>query len=296
MIKKLGIASMMMALTFTPAMAEDMDETLKRFKETGKITIGHRESSIPFAYVDPKSGPIGFSLDLCHEIVDRIGEKLGVSEPEIDHVPVTSQNRIILVQNGTVDLECGSTSNTLERQKQVAFSYSFFITAVRMMVREGSPVDEFADMSNRTFVISSGSSSDSLVKNLASAAGFIPNISYAKENAASFLYVQSERADAFVSDDILLAGLIANAPNPESFAIVGETLRDDPYGFMMRREDTAFKALVDTNLAEIMSDGTYETLYTKWFQSPIPPRDINFGYEMSAAVKAAIANPTDEGK
>ena len=285
---------MMMALSFTPATAEDMDETLSRFKETGEITIGHRESSIPFAYVDPQNGPIGFSLDLCHEIVDRIARELGVVDPQINHVPVTSQNRIILVQNGTVDLECGSTSNTVERQQQVAFSYSFFITAVRMLVREGSPVESFADMADRTFVISSGSSSDSLVKDLAAEAGFSPDISYAKENAASFLYVQSERAEAFVSDDILLAGLMANSPQPDAFAIVGETLRDDPYGFMMRLEDTEFKTMVDANLAEIMSDGTYESLYSKWFQSPIPPRDVNFNYAMSDTVRAAIANPTDQ--
>jgi len=293
MIKNLSLTALLLVMPFTPVAAQDMDETLSRFKETGQITIGHRESSSPFSYVDTTDGPIGFSIDLCREIVDQIGETLGVAEPEINFVPVTSQNRIILVQNGTVDLECGSTSNTAERQKQVAFSYSFFTVALRMMTRTGSDIDEFADMADKTFVIPSGSTADEAVKRFAETSGFTPNITYANENAAALLFVQSERADAFVSDDILLAGLIANSPDPSALEVVGETLSEDPYGLMMRREDTAFQVQVDSILKGMMADGTYETLYSKWFLSPVPPRDINLGYEMSPAVKALITNASD---
>ena len=278
------------------AQAQTSDATLKRFKETGELTIGHRDSAVPFSYVDQSRGPIGFTLDLCREIVTTIATDIGVKKSTINYVPVTPQNRIILLQNGTIDLECGSTSNTLDREKQVAFSVSIFKAGVRMVVLRDSGITKFADLRDKKIGSTSGSTADDLIKLNAAKLGFKPNILYAKDEADAFLAVITGRAAAYVEGDILLAGLIANSKDPKKIAIVGEALRNDPYGIMIRREDEGLKKALDAELMKMMANGRFAQLYTTWFERPIPPHNINLNFPMSDSVRGLVAHPNDVGQ
>ena len=278
------------------AQAQTSDATLKRFKETGELTIGHRDSAVPFSYVDQSRGPIGFTLDLCREIVTTIATDIGVKKSTINYVPVTPQNRIILLQNGTIDLECGSTSNTLDREKQVAFSVSIFKAGARMVVLQDSGITKFADLRDKKIGSTSGSTADDLIKLNAAKLGFKPNILYAKDDADAFLAVITGRAAAYVEGDILLAGLIANSKDPKKIAIVGEALRNDPVGIMIRREDEGLKKAVDAELMKMMADGRFAQLYNTWFERPIPPHDINLNFPMSDSVRDLVAHPNDVGQ
>jgi glutamate/aspartate transport system substrate-binding protein len=290
--KALGIGAAALVMSG----AAHAGSALDRLRDASEITIGNRESSIPFSYTGPAGTPIGFSIDLCREIVADIAAAQGVALPQINFVPVTSENRIILVQNGTVDLECGSTSNTAERQKQVAFSLNFFVTAIKMMVRTDSGLASFADLDGKVIVSYTGSSSDSAIHQTARAGGFQPRISYAKDNADAFLYITTGRGHAFINDDILLAGMIASARDSKAFAIVGEALRTEPYAIMMSRDDPALKDAVDAALRNIFADGRFATIYTNWFEKPIPPRNVNFNFPMSDSLKEIVAEPNDRAE
>ena len=277
------------------AQAQDLTGTLKKIKDSGAITIGNRESSIPFSYLDEKQQPVGYSMDLCNKVVDAIKAELKLPNLKVAYNPVTSQNRITLMQNGTIDLECGSTTNSVDRQKQVSFGNTTFVTGIRMLVKADSGIKDIAQLDGKPVVTTTGTTSDALIK--ASEKGKhidVKNI-YGKDHADSFLMVESGRAAAFVMDDVLLAGLIANAKNPKDFAIVGDPFRVEPYGIMIRKDDPQFKALVDKTLAGLMKSGEIVKIYDKWFLYPIPPKGVNMNLPMSKELKDAIANPNDKG-
>lgn len=284
-----------LALAAAPAAAEELAGTLKKIKDTGTVTVGHRESSIPFSYLDDKQQPIGYAMDLCNKVVDRIKARLNMPNLKVKLNPVTSQTRIPLLTNGTVDLECGSTTNSVERQKQVAFSVAYYITAIRMAVKANSGIKSLSDLNGQPVVTTSGTTSDRLIKEHEKGKHINVKNLYAKDHAESFLMVKTDRAKAFVMDDILLAGLIANDPKPKDFAIVGETLRIEPYGVMIRKDDPQFKDLVDGVLIGLMQSGKAERLYDKWFTSPIPPKGINLNLPISHELREAFKHPTDKG-
>jgi glutamate/aspartate transport system substrate-binding protein len=275
--------------------AQELTGTLKKIKDAGTVTIGNRESSIPFSYLDEKQQPVGYSMDLCNKIVDAIKAELKMPNLKVAYNPVTSQNRIPLVQNGTVDLECGSTTNSVDRQKQVSFGDTTFVTGIKMLVKADSGIKDLAQLNGKAVVTTTGTTSDALIKANEKGKNIDVKNIYGKDHADSFLMVESGRAAAFVMDDVLLAGLIANAKNPKEFAIVGEALRVEPYGIMIRKDDPQFKALVDKTLGGLMKSGEIVKIYDKWFMSPIPPKGINMNLPMSKELKDAIANPNDKG-
>ncbi|MCB1906311.1 MAG: transporter substrate-binding domain-containing protein [Rhodocyclaceae bacterium] len=293
--RSLLIASTAVAALCTLSQSALAETTLEKIKASGAIVVGHRESSVPFSYLDADQKPIGYMMDICAEIVDAVKGELKLPSLQVKYQPVTSQNRIPLMQNGTIDLECGSTTNSVARQQQVAFSVTPFITSVRMAVRKDSGVKDLGDLDGKPVATTTGTTSDGLIKKNERGKSIDVRNLYGKDHADSFLMVASGRAAAFVMDDILLAGLIASSKNPADFAIVGPSLRDEPYGVMLRKDDPSFKALVDKAVTAIMASGEVEKLYNKWFMSPIPPRNVNLNFPMSAALKEAIAHPTDKG-
>ncbi|WP_018152458.1 transporter substrate-binding domain-containing protein [Leeia oryzae] len=278
------------------ASAEDTTlPTLQKIKASGIINVGHRESSIPFSYLDDKQKPIGYSMDLCNKIIENVKKDLNMPSLKVNLVPVTSATRIPLMTNGTVDLECGSTTNSMERQKQVAFGVATYVAPVRMLVKAGTKLDSLDDLNGKAVVTTTGTTSDQLIRKNEKGMNIDVKNVYAKDHAESFLMVETGRADAFVMDEILLAGFIANAKNPKDFAIVGPTLRAEPYGIMLRKDDPAFKKVVDDTLKGLMKSGEINKIYQKWFLSPIPPKNINLSLPMSQELKNAFTNPSDKG-
>jgi len=278
-----------------PALAEELTGTLKKIKDSGVITLGHRESSIPFSYLDDQQQPIGYSMDLCMKIVDAVRTQLKLPKLQVKLNPVTSQTRIPLMTNGTTDLECGSTTNSTDRQKQVAFGVSTYVTAIRMVVKTSSGIKSFADLNDKPVVTTTGTTSDRLIKENEAGKNINVKNLYGKDHAESFLMVETDRAVAFVMDDVLLAGLIANAKSPGDYTIVGESLRVEPYSVMLRKDDAPFKQLVDNTLIGLMTSGAIEKIYYKWFLSPIPPKGINLNLPISPQLKETFKNPNDKG-
>ena len=277
------------------AQAEELTGTLKKIKDTGSITLGVRDSSIPFSYLDDKQSYQGYSIDLCLKVVTAIQKQLGLTSLNVKMNPVTSATRIPLMANGTVDLECGSTTNNLERQKQVAFAPTTFVTANRLLSKKSSNINTLADMKGKPIVSTSGTSNLKQLTTLNGEQNLGMNIMTAKDHAEAFLMVETGRAAAFGMDDILLASLAASSKSPADYTISSEALSVEPYAIMMRRDDPAFKKAVDTAIENVMKSGEINRIYAKWFQSPIPPKGINLNIPMSAQLKAVIAKPTDSG-
>jgi glutamate/aspartate transport system substrate-binding protein len=295
MQKKILGAILATAVVATGAQAAELNGTLKKIKDSGSVTIGYRESSIPFSYLDDKQKPIGYAMDLCNQVVNGIKKELNMPNLQVKLTPVTSQTRIPLMTNGTVDMECGSTTNSVERQKQVSFSYSYYVTAVKMLVKANSGIKGMADLNGKTVVTTTGTTSDRYIKEYLQGKNIKLKNVYGKDHAESFLMVDSGRAAAFVMDDVLLAGLRANAKNPNAFAIVGDALSVEPYGVMMRKGDPQFKQVVDKTLANLMKNGEATKLYNKWFTQAIPPKGVNLRLPMSKELQAAFKTPTDKG-
>ncbi len=268
--------------------------TLGKVKSSGTIAIGHRTSSIPFSYYDSNQKVIGFSQDLCDRVVNEVKKQTGVSNLQVRMVPVTSQNRISLVQNGTVDLECGVTTNLKSRQEQVAFSTTFFVAGTRLLVKKGSPVHDFSDLSGKAVVTNAGTTSERILRRLNDEKHANITIQSAKDYGESFLNFQSGRVAAFMMDDVLLSGARTLAPNPADWVVVGTPQSFEAYGFMLRKDDPGFKQLVDGVLTGLMKSGEIHTLYDKWFLKPVPPKNINFEFPMSEPGKKAHANPNDQ--
>ena len=284
-----------LAFVAMPAVAEELAGTLKKIRETGAITIGHRESSIPFSYLDDAQRPVGYAMDLCMKVVEAVKAELRMPDLKVNLQPVTSANRIPLMQNGTVDLECGSTTNSLKRQEQVAFGPSYFVVNITAAVKKDSGINTLADLNGKTIATTSGTTSVPLLKQYEKTAAIDVKEIYGKDHAESFLLLANDRAAAFVMDDILLAGQIANSPTPAAYRIIPESLRQEPYSMMLRRDDPQFKALVDRAVGDLMRSGEIEQIYEKWFASPIPPRGTNLNFPMTPAIKDAFARPNDKG-
>lgn len=282
-------------LLAVPVLAQDLTGTLKKIKDTGSITIGHRDSSIPFSYLDDKQAPIGYAMDLCAKIVDAVKAELKMPNVKVAYQPVTSANRIPLLQNGTIDLECGSTTNSVERQKQVSFGPTYFVINVSAAVRKDSGIKSFADLNGKTVASTSGTTAIPLLRGFEKAKGIDFKELQGKDHAESMQLLSSGRAHAFIMDDILLAGQIANQQNPGDFVIITESLRTEPYSMMIRREDPQFKALVDRAVGAVMKSGEINAIYAKWFTSAVPPRGINLNVPQTPAIKEAFANPNDRG-
>jgi glutamate/aspartate transport system substrate-binding protein len=268
---------------------------MKKIKDTKSITLGVRDSSIPFSYLDDKQSYQGYSIDLCMKAVTAIQKQLGLTALDVKMNPVTSATRIPLMANGTVDLECGSTTNNLERQKQVAFAPTTFVTANRLLSKKSSNIATLADMKGKPIVSTSGTSNLKQITTLNGERNLDMNIMTAKDHAEAFLMVETGRATAFGMDDILLASLAASSKSPADYTISSEALSVEPYGIMMRRDDPQFKKAVDTAIENVFKSGEINRIYAKWFQSPIPPKGINLNIPMSAQLKAVIAKPTDSG-
>jgi glutamate/aspartate transport system substrate-binding protein len=268
-------------------------DTLSKVKESGSITMGIRESSYPLSYLDNSQQPIGYHIDICNRVVDAVKKQVGNPGLKLQHQAVTSQNRIPLVVNGTVDIECGSTTNNEARQKQVAFAPTTFVTNVRMAVKKASGISSLAQLDKKPVATTTGTTSVQLMRAHEKGAHIDFKEVYGKDHADSFLMLETDRAVAFVMDDNLLAGLIATSKSPADYAIVGEVLNVEPIAVMMRRDDPAFKKLVDDTIVGLMKSGELDKLYAKWFMAPIPPKNISMNFPMSEHLKALIKAPND---
>ena len=268
--------------------------TLQKIKDAGVIVIGTRESSIPFSYYDQNNQVVGYAQDLASLVVEAVKKKLNLPDLREKLVPVTSQTRIPLVQSGSVDLEAGSTTNNLEREQQVSFSNTFFIISTRLLAKKDSGIKDFPDLKGKNVVVTAGTTSERLIRQLNDKDQMGMQIIAAKDHGESFLILQSGRAAAFMLDDALLAGERAKARNPNDWVIVGTAQSKEAYGMMLKKDDSEFKAVVDNALAEADKNGTAEALYKKWFMSPIPPKGLNLELPLSDDMKQLFQNPNDK--
>lgn len=293
---QLKVSTIIAAMLLTvPASAQELTGTLKKIKDTGAITLGHRESSVPFSYYDDNQKVIGYAMDLCYRIVDAVKANLKANALEVKLNPVTSATRIPLIANGTVDLECGSTTNNLERQKQVSFTITHFVTANRFVSKKAANLKTVDDLKGKTIVSTSGTTNIKQINEIGAERHLDLNIIAAKDHAEAFLMVETDRAAAFVMDDILLYSLVATSKAPADYVISADALSVEPYGIMLRREDPAFKKVVDDEMTATYKSGAINAIYEKWFLKPIPPKGINLNVPMSPAFKKVVANPTDSG-
>jgi glutamate/aspartate transport system substrate-binding protein len=292
---KIAYALLASAALASASAVQAQEGTLKKIKDSGTITIGHRDASIPFSYYDDKQQPVGYALEICRVIVDAVKKQLNMPELKVNYQLVTSANRIPLIANGTVDLECGSTTNNNERQQQVAFTNTYFIPANRWAFKKSANLQSLNTLKGKTIVSTAGTSNIKLITQLNSEKNLGMNIISANGHPEAFQMVETGRAAAFVMDDILLAGLIANARKPSDYAISKEYLSLEPYGAMLRKDDAAFKKVADDATAELYKSGRINAIYEKWFMKPIPPRNITLHVPMSEPLKKVFAKPTSSG-
>lgn len=269
--------------------------TLAKIKESGEIRLGHRDVSVPFSYLDDQQKPVGFAMDLCDKVVDAVKAELKMPTVKVKLEPIQLSNQIPLIQNGTIDIVCGPATNTLERQKVVAFSDTIFVSSIRAVVRTDSAIKSFADLAGKPVSLTAASTSIGLLASREQDQKFQTTKILNPDHAASFLALTTGRTEAFVMDDILLASLVANSVNPGNWRVIDDALRVEPYGLIVRKDDLQFKALVDRTLVTMMKNGEFQRLYNKWFASPIPPKNINLNFPMTAPLKEAIENPNDRG-
>ncbi len=274
--------------------AQALSGTLKKIKDDGAVTMGVRDSSAPLSYAVGAGQYVGYHVDLCLAIIDSIKKTIAAPNVKINYVAVTSQNRIPLVQNGTVDLECGSTTNNEARQKDVAFGLTTYVTEVRTAVKANSGITSVAQLNNRNVATTTGTTSVQTLRKHERASGIDFKEIYGKDHSDSFLLLETGRADAFVMDDNILAGLIASSKNPADYKIVGEVLSVEPIAVMIRKDDPQMKKAVDDTIRAMMKSGALDKLYTKWFTSPIPPRNTSVNLAMGATLKQLVANPNDK--
>jgi glutamate/aspartate transport system substrate-binding protein len=274
--------------------AEELTGTLAKVKELGTITIGHREASVPFSYLDDKRQPVGFAMDICAHIVDAVKRELKLDRLEVRYQLVTASTRIPLLANGTIDLECGNTTNNAERQQQVAYTNTHFLTASRFMSKVDSHIGSIADLKGRTIVSPAGSTNIKQALEFNNRLNLGMTIVPAQDQGEAFLMVETGRAVAFVQDDIVLAGLIAISKDPKAYVISEDAFsKPEPYGIMLRKDDVAFKKVADTATSALYKSPESAALYAKWFMQPIPPKNVNLNIAMSPALKRAFETPTD---
>jgi glutamate/aspartate transport system substrate-binding protein len=294
MKKSIWLSTAVLAAALGATGAAHAQDTLKKIKESGSITMGVRESSGALAYTLGDGKYTGFHYDVCQRIIADIQKQLGLAKIDIKYQPVTSQNRIPLVQNGTVDLECGSTTNNATRQKDVSFAPTLYVEEVRIATKKSSGIKGIADLNGKTVATTTGTTSVQLLRKNKRAAGMDFKELNGKDHSDSFLLLESGRADAFVMDGQILAGLISKSKNPADYAIVGEVLSVEPIAIMYRKDDPAFRKAVDDSVRNLAKSGEAAKLYDKWFMQPIPPSNTKVGLPASDATKAAWANPNDK--
>lgn len=260
-------------------------DTLKKVADNNKITVAYRESSVPFSYLAGSTKAVGFAVDLTDAIVEAVKKKVGKPNLEVGMMAVTSQNRIPLLTNGTIDLECGSTTNNTARGKDVAFAINHFYTGTRLLAKKTSNIKNYADLAGKTVASTTGTTNAQVIRKYSQDQNLGLNLILGKDHDDSLLLVQSDRAVAFAMDDILLFGLMANSKDPASLEVVGDSLQVEPYACMLRKDDPAFKALVDGVITDAMKSGAFERLYNKWFMSPIAPKNINLNLPMSTQLR-----------
>ena len=276
------------------AQAAELTGTLKKIKDNGSITLGVRESSIPFNYSLGGVRYVGYSYDIMMRAVDAIKSELKMPNLQIKEIPVTPQNRITLIQNGTVDIECSSTTNNREREKQVGFSDTIFIIGTRLMTKKGSGIKDFDDLKGKNVVTTAGTTSERLLRKMNDEKNMGMNIISAKEHGQSFLTLESGRAVAFMMDDALLYGERAKARNPSDWVVVGTPQSREAYGCMLRRDDAPFKKVVDNTIAKLMTSGEINGMYHKWFLEPVPPKGLNLNFPLSDDMKDLFKHPNDK--
>ncbi|ATZ93687.1 MULTISPECIES: glutamate/aspartate ABC transporter substrate-binding protein [Dickeya] len=303
-LRKLALSLMLISTTATMAYAEEQPAsaqkenapipTLKKVKDSGVIVIGHRESSVPFSYYDNQQKVVGYSQAYSDKIVEAVKKAIDAPNLQVKLLPITSQNRIPLLQNGTFDLECGSTTNNLERQQQAAFSNTIFVIGTRLLTKKDSGIKDFTDLSGKAVVVTSGTTSEVLLNKMNEEKKLNLRIISAKDHGDSFRTLESGRAVAFMMDDALLAGERAKAKNPDEWVIVGTPQSHEAYGCMLRKNDPEFKKLVDATIAQVQTSGEAAKWYEHWFTQPIPPKNLNLNYVLSDDMKALFKAPNDK--
>jgi glutamate/aspartate transport system substrate-binding protein len=292
-IKKAALVLATLGFVAASAHAQDSG-TLKKIKDTGVIALGHRESSIPFSYYDDKQNVVGYSQDFAMKIVEAVKQQLNMPNLKVKLVPITSQNRIPLVQNGTIDIECGSTTNNAERQQQAAFTDTIFVIGTRLMTKKDSGIKDFADLKGKTVVTTAGTTSERILRKMNQDKSMGMNIISAKDHGESFMTLSTGRAVAFMMDDALLAGERAKSNNPGDFVIVGTPQSREAYGCMLRKNDPEFKKVADEAIAKVETSGEADAIYKKWFESPIAPKGLNLNFPESEDMKVLFKSPNDK--
>lgn len=282
------------ALASAAVSAEELTGTLKKINDNGVIIVGHRESSVPFSYYDNQQNVVGYSQDYSNHIVDAVKKTLNKPDLQVKLIPVTSQNRIPLLQNGTFDFECGSTTNNLARQQQAAFSNTIFVVGTRLLTGKDSGIKDFADLAGKNVVVTSGTTSEMLLNKLNDEKQMKMRIISAKDHGDAFRTLESGRAVAFMMDDALLAGERAKAKKPDNWVIVGTPQSEEAYGCMLRKDDPQFKALIDKTVSDAQTSGEAEKSYNRWFKQPIPPKNLNLNFELSDEMKSLFKAPNDK--
>jgi glutamate/aspartate transport system substrate-binding protein len=294
MIAKRFALAALCATSLVSAPVLSQESTLKKIKDTGVITLGHRESSIPFSYYDDKQQVIGYSHEVMLKVVDAIKADQKLTKLDLKLMPVTPANRITLIQNGTVDIECGSTTNNTERQKQVAFSNTIFVIGTKLLAKKDSGIKDFPDLAGKNVVTTAGTTSERLLRKMNEDKKLNMNVISAKDHGESFLTLETGRAVAFMMDDALLYGEMAKAKRAGDWAVVGTAQSKEAYGCMLRKDDAAYKKVVDSAIASMMASGDAEKIYKKWFMNPIPPKGLNLNMELSDEMKALYKSPNDK--
>jgi ABC-type amino acid transport substrate-binding protein len=268
--------------------------TLEKIQNVNLIAIGHRETSVPFSYVDANNNVVGFSQDLCNKVIDAVKAKTKHPDLRVRFIPVTSQNRIALVQNGTIDLECGVTTNLTARQNQVAFSDTFFVATTRLLTRKDSGIKDFPDLAGKTVVTNQGTTSERILRKMNEEKKMNMSIISAKDYGEGRATLETGRAVAYMMDDVLLAGTRSLSAKPSDWVLVGTPQSSEAYGFMMRKDDPEFRKLVNDTMSQVMKSPEIKTMYNKWFMQPVPPKNINFDFPMSETMQKLYAEPNDK--
>ena len=293
-VSKLMLTLAACVLCAGPAAAQDSG-TLKKIKDSGTITFGVRDGASPFSFLDDKRQNVGYSIDLCLKIVDAVKAQLKLPDLKVNMVPVTSESRIPNLLKGAIDLECGSTTNSLERQKQVAFVVTTFFTGTKLLVKTSSGIKSYKDLRGKSVAVTPATTNEQAIKEMNAQDRLGMSFIQSRNYVDAFQAVESNRAVAFPMDDVLLYAIRANAKNPADYAVVGDFLTDDPYAIMLRKDDPAFKKLADNAIIAVFRSGEINKIYAKWFQSPIPPKGTNLNMPMSDTLKGYIRNPNDNG-
>lgn len=288
----LGLALCGLIAMPSASIAEELTGTLKKVNDTGSITLGHRESSIPYSYYDNQQNVIGYSHEVSLKIVEGIEKKLG-KKVDIKLMPITSQNRIPLMRNGTIDLECGSTTHNKSRAQEAGFTNTIFIINIRMITDKDSGISSFDDLKDKVVITTAGTTSERILRNMNAEKNMNMRIQAAKDHGDAFMMLSDNRGIAYVMDDSLLYGERAKSPNPSRWVVTGESQDQEAYACMMRKDDPQFKALADEVIVELSKSGEMEEIYNKWFTQPIPPRNANLEFPLSDSMRELFNNPTD---